>query len=228
MKTTLRNTLQTTLSLGIILLPLALAPRAYAQTTAITGITIAGGGARLTGSFRSIGFEFTPTVDLFVSDLGVYDHNQDGLNGAKTVGIFQKTGSILLTSTTVSTPDTLDGLFRYKSIAPITLFAGQTYAVAGQFPQADGDFYLAEASAYTAAGAISYTPAMGAVFNGIGDTLFFDYPSDVITNRNGHFSANFKFTTSGVSAPEPATLSLFALGLAGSMGIARQQRGGKA
>jgi hypothetical protein len=84
MKTTLRNTLQTTLSLGIILLPLPLAPRAYAQTTAITGITIAGGGARLTGSFRSIGFEFTPTADLLVSDLGVYDHNQDGLNGAKT------------------------------------------------------------------------------------------------------------------------------------------------
>jgi hypothetical protein len=214
-------------ALSLALLGLAVVSVPAQADTAITGITIAPGGARLTGSFP-LGFRFTANADLLVDSLGVYDHNQDGLLVSKEVGIFRVSDTALLTSTFISSADTLDGIFRYKSIAPLTLLSGQDYVVAAQYNIADGDFYLAEASSYMAAGAITFNPATGAVYNSLVPPPF-RYPDEVSPNRNGHFTANFKFTSSFVSssAPEPGTLSLLALGFAGGMILRRRGVGRK-
>ncbi len=206
--------------IGLTTALLATAPRAHAQTTAITGITIAPGGARLSGDF-TIGFEFTTTTSLLVSSLGVYDHDQDGLAGSHQVGIWRVSDQALLTSSTVTTTSALDGLFRYESVAPITLPAGNTYRIGALYTVAVGDFYLAEANfgGYTVASGLTFNRPNGAVF----DTLGFAYPTQIAISRDGHFSANFKFTSSA-AAPEPGSLALLGLGGVFVLGVVRRRK----
>ncbi len=207
------------LLIGLTTALIAAAPRAHAQTTALTNITIAPGGARLFGD-NTLGYEFTTTASLLVSSLGAYDHNQDGLAGSHQVGIWRVSDNALLTSSTVTTTSALDGFFRYESIAPITLPAGNTYRIGALYTVAVGDLYLAEATpgGYTVASGLTFNPTNGAVF----DTLGFGYPTQVVPNRDGHFSANFKFTSSA-AAPEPGSLALLGLGGALALGVIRRR-----
>lgn len=76
------------------------------------------------------GTSFTPKVDIQVTDLGFYDHNQDGLERDHTLSLYDFDSREFLASVNVG-PDTtnLNGLFRYEPIAPITLTAGVSYVV---------------------------------------------------------------------------------------------------
>ena len=80
---------------------------------------------------QSLGYQFTPLVDISVSSLGFFDFLGDGLGESHTVGIFDNAGE-LLSSTVVpsGTVSLLDDGFRYNDIAPITLSAGETYTAA--------------------------------------------------------------------------------------------------
>lgn len=80
---------------------------------------------------QSIGFQFSPTLDIDVSALGFFDYLGDGLGESHEIGIFDQTGT-LLTSVVVpsGTAASLIGDFRYSSVNPLTLKAGQTYTMA--------------------------------------------------------------------------------------------------
>ena len=86
-----------------------------------------GGGAGFTG--YTFGSLFTVVTACTVTDLGAYDHGQDGLNASMPVGIWSAAGT-LLASTTVTTSDKLVGFFRYHTLTtPVALTAGQQYYV---------------------------------------------------------------------------------------------------
>ena len=82
------------------------------------------------------GFEFIPNTDILVTKLGWYDHDEDGLTRIHPVAIFDVVSqSIISPVATITTASALESGFRYESIAPVLLTAGQSYAVLGS---ADG------------------------------------------------------------------------------------------
>lgn len=83
----------------------------------------------------SDGFRFQPNVDIEVTSLGYYDHNQDGYPVAfHPVAIYDFATKAQLAKVNVTTTSPVDGLFRYAAIEPLLLNAGQSYVVAGYTP----------------------------------------------------------------------------------------------
>jgi hypothetical protein len=78
----------------------------------------------------TVGWEFKPTVDIKVTDLGCFDVYQDGLALSHRVGILDEETSRLLATVTVRPKSPLDGVFRWESLAaPVVLRAGHSYLV---------------------------------------------------------------------------------------------------
>ncbi len=153
--------------------------------------------------------------NITVTHLGYYDAKDDGFIDTHEVGIFTEAGS-LLASTTVITTDTLDSHFRWHSISDLTLFAGQSYRVVGVSNRDDyNGFYQG-----------NYTVDSRIIDNGFayvsGTTLGIgnDY-----TGVNWFWAPNFKIDDGGTpTVPEPATMILFGLGLLGLAGVTRKQK----
>ncbi|MDX1684026.1 MAG: DUF4082 domain-containing protein, partial [Saprospiraceae bacterium] len=92
----------------------------------------------------SLGWAFTPTEDIEVTALGVYDFSNNGLNSDHPVGLYDGATQALLASTTVpaGTGATLISGFRYVDLAsPVVLTAGNTYVVAAVHLLTGGDLY---------------------------------------------------------------------------------------
>jgi hypothetical protein len=72
--------------------------------------------------------------DLEVDALGIFDQDGDGLEDAHPTGIWTS-GGTLLAQVTVSpgTGGNLVASYRYASLAPLTLAAGQTYVLGAYF-----------------------------------------------------------------------------------------------
>jgi hypothetical protein len=84
----------------------------------------------------SIGWSFSVGASNVELDaLGFYDATLAGLSNAHAVGIWTN-GGVLLAQATVpaGTTGTLVGHYRYTTIAPITLTAGQTYVIGAYMP----------------------------------------------------------------------------------------------
>ena len=80
----------------------------------------------------SLGWVFTTNSAVTVDALGYYDYQGDGFITPHTVGIFDSGGTLLISaSLSAGTSDPLTGSFRYVSISPYTLTAGQTFVIAG-------------------------------------------------------------------------------------------------
>jgi len=85
----------------------------------------------------TLGYEFTPSVDLTVNSLGVFDGGSDGagLVVAHDVGLYESATQNLLASVTVDNAgSTLINGFRFASINPVVLTASQTYVLAAHYP----------------------------------------------------------------------------------------------
>jgi hypothetical protein len=76
------------------------------------------------------GWEFKPTVDIKVTDLGYFDDGGEGLRHPHPVGIFDTDTEKLLVKTTVQRMSPLDEACRFAKIQPLTLKAGKSYVVA--------------------------------------------------------------------------------------------------
>ncbi len=83
----------------------------------------------------SVGWSFSVGAwNVEVDALGIYDDGLDGMVDAHAVGLWTSGGTLLAQATVPSgTGGTLVGSYRYTSIAPITLTAGQTYVVGTYF-----------------------------------------------------------------------------------------------
>jgi hypothetical protein len=92
--------------------------------------------------------EFTPLADIRVTHLGVLDAGLDGpgLQASHDVALWQNDGT-LVASSTINPIEPITSEFRYVSITPVTLTAGQTYVLGAHYPTSiAGDKLVASAS----------------------------------------------------------------------------------
>ena len=83
------------------------------------------------------GSEFTALTNTSITHLGVYDHDQNGLQGNVDVGLWDSYGN-LLASTTVTSADPLVGTSRYRELnTPVALTANERYLVAAYYTDYD-------------------------------------------------------------------------------------------
>lgn len=149
----------------------------------------------------TIGWAFTLSSPVLVTELGYYDSGDNGLVTAHEVAIWTNGGVLQLQATVPSgTSGTLMDTFRYISITPVFLPAGN-YVIGG-FSPGNSDLYGASVSSLTTAPQIVYG---GPRFR-VGPTLTFP---DVIdfSHDTGEFGPNFQF-----AVPEPSSLVLLTLG----------------
>ena len=114
---------------------------AMAQSPAVTSFTGASTFGSINGTDQTLGFSFVPTAAIQVSALGVWNETAPAaLAQSHQVGLWTASGT-LLASATVLTTSPLTGSFRYVSISPVTLFAGQTYVVGSAITSPYSDEY---------------------------------------------------------------------------------------
>jgi len=144
------------------------------------------------------GLFFTPATTISVTALGYVD---PGSSAGKAVGLYDVSTSTLLASATITSSSTASGFFLYEPITPVSLTAGDEYAVAGLFTPGTGDL------GYTA-GSAGAAPDI--TFDGYkyDNNSMLDLPT--IPYSQAIFGPNFQYAI--VPAPEPTTMTVIIAG----------------
>jgi hypothetical protein len=142
------------------------------------------------------GFFFTPTTAISVTELGYVDC---GFSVGHDVGLYDVSTSTLLASATITGSSTLDSGFYYNLIAPVSLTAGNEYAVVGTQVEADHNWTVD-----------SLVVAPEITFDG----YFYDHNTTLdiptIPYDTAYFGPNFQYAI--VPAPEPTTMTVMIAG----------------
>jgi len=186
-----------------------LATRANTIALSFTGTGLVGAGPDST-----FGWAFTLHSPVLLTDLGVFDFPDrfpPGLNESHLVTVWTSTGIQVAQGTVPSgTSGTLVDNFRYSSIAPVSLAAGN-YTIGAFYISGSRDPVPFLATTVTTDADVTYC---GSRF-GFGNAF---PPGDHANFPNSYFGPNFQFTA--VSAPDSAsTWTLMLLGLTATFGL---------
>ena len=187
---------------------IACCPLKTRANTIALGFT--GGTSFTFGADVTVGLAFTLSSPVLVTDLGLWDFNNDGLNTSHVVTIWTtSTGTQEAQGTIPSgTGATLNSGFRSVSIVPVLLPAG-SYTIGG--------FYSSASDAVAIQGLV--LAASGLTYDGTRSGLGFAFPAgDAFGRPLNYFGPNFQFTT----APTPdsgSTWTLLLLGVAATFGL---------
>ena len=160
------------------------------------------------------GWSFNVDQTLYVTALGQWDDDLDGLSTTADVGLWLADGTLLRSATVAAgTGATLIGDFRFADVATLTLLAGTQYVI--------GSYFLGGANDLV--GTSEFNPLVNPI-----DKRFisgsFAFPSGGVGITSDFFSGpTFLFDTVS-PVPLPPALLLFASGLIGLAGIGRLRR----
>jgi hypothetical protein len=186
------------------------------QTRADTiAFGISGGSFGVNLDDATFGYAFTLSSPVLVTNLGLFDSDNNRLAASHAVTIWTSTGTQLVQATIpAGTGATLINGFRYVSIAPFLLPAG-TYAIAGFYSSISDEVLFGT----------STTSASGVSYAGPKSELGFTFPTTDAFGfglPNSYFGPNFEFTTA-VSTPDSgSTVSLLGCALFGLAALRRK------
>jgi hypothetical protein len=167
-------------------------------------------------SSETLGWEFVPTSNLMVTELGLFNGllgsaagNPNGFQQAHVVAIWDISGDLLTSaSMAAGTSAPLIGNFRFENAPSALLSAGQHYVIGAYYPSPVSDAFtdrsLGDPSIQIDSN-VSFVSMR--VLGSPGGITFptLSYPQDV-----GEFGPDFMFTL----VPEPTVFSLFGFGAA--------------
>jgi VPDSG-CTERM motif len=180
-------------------------------------LSFTGGLLGIAGGDLTVGWAFTLSSSVLVTQLGLWDQDNDGLNASHGVTIWTSAGTPVATTTIPSgTGATLTDGFRYVSIAPFLLPAG-SYTIGG--------FYSADPTDLIGLLADTITTASGVTYDGSRGGGGFAFPTgDVFGFPNSYFGPNFQFTR-GTGVPDSGTtFSLLGFASFGLIALRRKLR----
>ncbi len=177
--------------------------------TAVVGFSNTGSVfTNFTGD-RTVGFTFNTANNISVTELGWFAVS-GALNASHRVGIWSLAGTLLGSTTVMPGVAGVTG-FRFASVSPISLNAGQQYFIGGTDLGSDGDNYRTGVSNLVMGNGITFLGSAVAL-NDPG----FAFPSTVAANTGGRFGPNFVYNLTS-AVPEPSTwmMMVFGFGIAG-------------
>jgi hypothetical protein len=185
------------------------------QTRADTiGFSVSGGSVSSVGFGNlTLGYAFTVSSPILVTNLGLFDDSNNGLAQSHGVTIWTSTGMQLLQFTIpAGTGGILIDGFRYYTIVPFLLVPG-SYTIGGFYtPFSDPVLFN---TLITSASGLSYVGSRSA--------FGFTFPSgDVEGNANSYFGPNFEFTTGVPTSDSGSTVSLLGFALLGLAALRRK------
>lgn len=188
----------------------AFTPLCSIQTRADTiALGFTGGAAAPATETVTGGWTFSLSTPIELTQLGLWDRFDNGLQEAHVVTVWTSAGTQLAQATIPAgtSPTLIDG-FRYISlINPIVLPAGD-YTIGGLYNSGSADLFTISAAMISTASDVTYAGSRFAV----GDA----FPTgDADGNANSYFGPNFQFTSARTVPDTGTTCSLFGLSLAG-------------